>query len=90
MSVQQIQEATAQDEHLQSLKGYIIVGWPESKDHLCQDINVYWSFRDDMAVIDCIIMKDRCIIIPEVLKIQVLDQLRVKHMGIEKNKNTSV
>ena len=30
MSVQWIQQATAQDEHLQQLKGYIITGWPES------------------------------------------------------------
>ena len=52
MSVQQIQKATEQDEHLQWLKGYIIAGWTESKDQLHQDIRAYWSFRDDMAVID--------------------------------------
>ena len=32
MSIQQIQQATAQDEHLQQLKGYIIAEWPETKD----------------------------------------------------------
>ena len=41
MSVQQIHQATAQDEHLQWQKGYIIAGWPESKDQLHQDIRVY-------------------------------------------------
>ena len=59
MSIQQIQQATAQDEHLQWLKGYIITGWPESKDQVHQDITAYWSFKDDMAVIDGIIMKGR-------------------------------
>ena len=34
MSIQQIQQATAQVGHLQWLKGYIITGWPESKDPL--------------------------------------------------------
>ena len=34
MSIQQIQQATAQDEHLQWLKGYIIAGWPEIKDQV--------------------------------------------------------
>ena len=38
-----------------------------------------------MAVIDGVIMKGRCIIIPEVLKPQALDQLHINHMGIEKN-----
>ena len=39
-----------------------------------------------MVVIDGIILKGRCIIIPEILKTQVLDQLHINHMGIEKTK----
>ena len=42
-----------------------------------------------MAVIDGVIMKGRHIIILEVLKPQVLDQLHINHMGIEK-KNKSL
>ena len=62
----------------------------ESRDQLHQDIRPYWSFRDDMAVIDSVIMKGRHIIIPEVLQQQALDQLHMNHMGIEKkNKITS-
>ena len=34
MSMLQIQQATAQDEHLQQLKGYIIAGWLEIKDQV--------------------------------------------------------
>ena len=70
MSVQQIQQATAQDEHLQQVKGFIIAGWPGSKYQVHHDIRAYWSFRDDMAVIDGIIMKGRHIVIPEALKLQ--------------------
>ena len=68
------------------LSGYIIAGWPGSKDHLYKDIRAYWSFKHDMAVIDGVIMKGRCIIIPEILKAQMLDKLHVNHMGIEKTK----
>ena len=32
MSITQIQQATAQDEHVQQLNGYIIAGLPEIKD----------------------------------------------------------
>ena len=59
MSTQQIQQETAQDENLQWLNGYIITGWPEIKDLVQQDIRAYWSFKDDMAVIDGVIMKGR-------------------------------
>ena len=86
MLVQQIQQATVQDEHLQQLKGFIIAGWQENKEQVHQDIRAYWSFRDDMAVVDGVIMKGRCIGIPEALKPQALDQLHINPMDIEKTK----
>ena len=70
MSIQHIQQATAEDEHLQWQKGYIITDWTESKDQVHQDIRAYWSFKDDMAVIDGIIMKGRHVPVPELLKRQ--------------------
>ena len=81
-----MQQATVQDERLQQLKSLIISGWPDTKDQLYQNINPYWSFKDDLAVIDDVIMKGRCIIVLEVLKQQALDQLYINHMGIEKTK----
>ena len=86
MSISQIQQAMMQDEHLQHLKNNIISGWPATKDQLHINIRPYWPYKDDLAVIDGIVMKGRHIIIPEVLKQQVLDQLHVNHMGIEKKK----
>ena len=38
MTIQHLQQATSQDDHLQQLKGYIIRGWPENKDHIPQDM----------------------------------------------------
>ena len=43
-------------------------------------------YRDELVVIDCVILKGRCIIIPDSLKQQVLAQLHTNHMGIEKTK----
>ena len=49
---------------------------------------MYWLFRDDMAVNDGIIMKDRYVIIPDTRHIttQALDQLLINCMGTEKTK----
>ena len=85
-SILQIQQTTVHDEHLQHLKNIIITGWLNTKDQLLINIRPYWSYKDDLAVIDCVVMKDRCIIIHEGLKQQALDQLHVNHMGIEKTK----
>ena len=87
MSILQIQQATAQDEHLQHLKNIIVSGWLNTKDQLHINIRSYWSYKYDLAVIDSIVMKGRCIIIPERLKQQALDQLHVNHMDIKKKLN---
>ena len=80
----------AQDEHLQPLKN-IITDWLSTKDQLHIDIRPYWSYRDNLAVIDGVVMKGRHVIIPQELKQQVLDQLHLNHMCMEKkNKATCV
>ena len=85
MSVAQIQQASAQNDHLQCLKSFIITGWPSTKDKLHADLKLYWSYRDKLSVIDGIVLKGRHIVIPDSLRQQVLDQLHTNHMGIEKN-----
>ena len=84
MSVSQLQQASAQDDHLQCLKSFIITGWPNTEDELQADLKPYWSYRDELAVIDGIMLKGRYIVISTSLKQQVLDQLHTNHMGIEK------
>ena len=86
ISILQVQQPMAQNEHLQYLKNIIITGWPSTRDQPHIDIRPYWSYRDDLAVIDSVVMKGRHIMVPQDLKQQVLDQLHLNHMGIEKTK----
>ena len=65
MSILQIQQTMAQDEHLQHLKNIINTGWPSTKDQLHINTRPYWSYKDNLAVIDGVVMKGRCIIIPQ-------------------------
>ena len=41
MSISQIQQASAQDDHLQFLKGYIIAGWPGTTHEMHIDLKPY-------------------------------------------------
>ena len=90
ISIAQIQNTMAQDKHLQHLKNIIIIGWPSTREELHSNIRPYWSYRDNLAVIDGVVMKGRCIIVPAEIKQKVLDQLHLNHMGIEKNQTTCV
>ena len=85
-SVAEIQQASTKDDHLQKLKILIIAGWPDTKDMLQMDLKDYWSYRDELAVIDGVILKVRCIIIPTNLRCQILEQLHTNHMGIANTK----
>ena len=86
ISMEEIQQASLRDGHLQQLKRFIIAGWPNTKDELHTNIRPYWLYRDKLVVIDGIILKGRHIVIPDSLKQQVLTQLHTSHMGIEKTK----
>ena len=88
VSISQIQQTSAQDEHLQCLKSFIIAVWLSTKDELHSDLRPYWSYRDDLAVIDGVVMKGRQIIISTGLKQQVLDQVHTNHMGIKKQSSS--
>ena len=57
ISMAEIQQASTQDDHLQCLNSFIIAGWPYTKDELHADLKPYWSYRDELAVIDGIILK---------------------------------
>ena len=86
VSVVEIQQASTQDNHLQKLKNLIIAGWPDTKGMLQMDLKAYWSYVDELAVIDGVILKGRHVIIPTNLRHQILEQLHTNHMGIEKTK----
>ena len=86
MMIHELQHETDQDNHLQQLKECIIKGWPESKDNTAENLRQYWTFQDDMALIDGIILKGRCIVIPSTLQKQALELLYINHMGIDKRK----
>ena len=79
-----LQEAMSQDQHLQCPMEYVIQGWSETKSHILHGIRTYWTFSDNIVVIDRIVIKGRHIVIPQALPQQMLKQLHINHMGIEK------
>ena len=86
LSVTELQQVSSQEKHLQKLKHFILTGWPYSKDEISEELKPYWPYSDELAVIDGVMLKGRCIIIPNSLRQQVLNQLNINHMGIEKMK----
>ena len=57
MTIQEIQQVMTKDDHLQELREHITRSCFQSGNEVLQEIRSYWTFIDDMAVIDCLILK---------------------------------
>ena len=62
---------------------YVINGGPSTRAEVKEEIQMYWPFLDDPAVIDGIVMKDRRIIVPASLQQIAIEQLSIKNIGID-------
>ena len=81
-----IKQETCLDLHLKTLLWYINNGWPRNKEDVSEVLRVYWSYKEDLSVINGIIFKGERIVIPMKMRTDILKKLHQSHMGIEKTK----
>ena len=77
---------TEKDETLITLKNTILKGWPEKRDECPQNLKSYWNYRDELSVLDGLILKGTRIIIPSECRDDVLEKLHEGHFGIDHTK----
>ena len=76
-----LQEETKSDSTLKNLMNLIITGWPESMQDVPQQLHPYWCFRDELTVVDGLIMKGNRVVVPAALRSSTLDRLHDAHQG---------
>ena len=79
----QIRGLTKQESQLQDLKMTILAGWPHTKDETPLYIKEYWSCRDELTVHNEIIFRGNRVIIPKVLRPEMLTRIHAGHPGAE-------
>lgn len=82
----EIRTETANEPSLLALTSLIRNGWPESIKEIPSNLRQYWSIRDELTVEDGILFKGKQLVIPEVLREEILKKLHIAHQGIEKTK----
>ena len=60
---------------LQELIRFILVGWPSTQGNTSGNIHSFWNYRDKLSIIDGIVLKGTCIIVPEILRPQIIKPL---------------
>ena len=62
--LQQIRQATQDDDTMTPLKHTITFGWPCTVQELPKELQAYWTFREEMTIEDGLILEGTRIVIP--------------------------
>ena len=68
------------------MKHTIIKGWPKQRSECPKNLIEYWSYRDELSILDGLILKGTHIVIPNQCRDELLDQLHEGHFRIDHTK----
>ena len=77
---------TGKDPLMQALKHQIIKGWPSIRSECSSNLQDFWNYRDELSVLDGLVLKGMRIVVPESCRNEILDQLHEGHFGIDRTK----
>ena len=84
--LEEIKQATAEDQSMRKLSVAIKSGWPATKLQTPVSIRAYWDVRDELSELNGVILKGERIVIPPYMRKEMLEKIHQGHMGIEKSK----
>ena len=76
--LKQLEVETLNDRTLQRIASYITQGWPKSRNHLNPELKPYYNLRDEVTVVNNLILKGNKIVIPSTL---IKDKKQILHTG---------
>ena len=79
----QLQRCTGQDHILQTLKTTVLSGWPEHREKVPVPIRDFWSYGEEISIHNGVLFKSHRVIIPTVMRAEILSKIHSSHMGIE-------
>ena len=81
-----IYDATQNDEEMQNAISLTKNGWPESEKDMKNTMKNYFSARNELSVVNGMLMYRNRIVIPKGQRMEVLDKLHAGHQGITKSR----
>ena len=66
------------------MKHIIQQGWPKTVKEVPQEIQKYWTFHEELMIEDGLILKGTHIVIPDMMKEDILKQIHEGHLGLNK------
>ena len=69
---------------LQTLLQYIMKGFPATSTGCHKSVKPYFNYHDELTVVDGLMLKGNCIVVPPKLRSSCLAMLHIVHMGVNK------
>jgi transposase InsO family protein len=85
--LEKIRKETSNDTVLSKILDIYLVGWPTDRNKIEDCLKPYWTFRDEIHIIDDLVFKGNCLVIPQSLRSEMLNLIHEGHMGIERCRN---
>ena len=76
-----VQEETASDPIMTSLSNMILDGFPPQRHDVPEELRNYFRFREDLSIVDGVVMYGDRIVVPPKLRGQILETLHSAHQG---------
>ena len=87
LSLAKIKHVTENDPDLKSLRQYIQDGFPANRSDCAESVQAYFGFREELAIVNGLIVKGHQVVIPNQLHDEALKLLHSSPMGIVKMKD---
>ena len=78
----EIKEASKDDEEMNMLMQMIITGWPEHKDNVPLQIRHYFTYRDELTAQDGIVLQGQRLVVPKSHRSTMKAKCHAGHLGI--------
>ena len=86
LSLAKIKRVTENDPDLKTIRQYIQDGFPANRSDCAESVQAYFAFREELAIVNGLIVKGHWVVIPSQLRDEALKLLHSSHMGIVKTK----
>ena len=77
-----IRDAANSDELYIKLRSQIKAGWPVSKSTLSMDLQMFYSFCDELSIEQGLILKGNRLFVPSAVRHAMLERAHSAHIGI--------
>ena len=78
----QLQEATAQDLALETLKTTVVTGWSERKEQVSIQVRDFWNYREEVSLHNGILLKTQRVIVPKAMRPEMLSRIHSSHQDV--------